>query len=116
VERPEPAIACDLDALTPAERARRAELAAAVTARVREVRETDDGFAARLDADPDACREALDWLLLERLCCPFLDAALRLASSDGSLWLHLGGRAGVKEFLAAAGFGSALRPAPPCGC
>jgi hypothetical protein len=116
MERQDPAIACDLDALTPAERARRAELAASVSAGFREIRETGDGFAARLDAGPETCRAALEWLLLERRCCPFLDLELRLDSSEGPLWLRLGGRPGVKAFLAAAGFGGAPRPPSRCGC
>ena len=50
-----------------------------------------------------SCRRALEWLLLERRCCPFFDLRLALAGERGSVWIHFGGGPGVKEFLAAAG-------------
>ena len=100
----QPAIACNLGALSAEERTRRSAAAARVSARFREVRETSDGYAARLDEDPQLLQDALDWLLLERRCCPFLRLELRLDPSDGPVWLGFSGGPGVKEFLAAAGF------------
>lgn len=96
-------LACDLDALSHEERARRSAVASRVSGRFREVQETADGYAARLDPDPALAHDALDWLLLERRCCPFLRLELRLDPSVGSVWLRFGGGPGVKEFLAAAG-------------
>jgi len=98
---PEP-LACDLGALTADEQRCRAALAAQLTAAFREVRETADGYAARLD-DVALCRDALEWLLLERRCCPFFDLRLTLDAGNGPVWIHFGGGPGVKEFLAAAG-------------
>lgn len=99
----QPVLACDLDALSRDERARRSAVASRVSGRFREVRETSDGYAARLDADPDLAREALEWLLLERRCCPFLRLELHLEASVGPVWLRFGGGPGVKEFLSAMG-------------
>jgi hypothetical protein len=99
----QPALACDLSALSEAERARRATVASRVSARFREVRETSDGYAACLDPDPAIVQAALDWLLLERRCCPFLRLELRFEPSTGPVWLRFGGGPGVKEFLASAG-------------
>jgi hypothetical protein len=99
----QPPLACDLGALDADERARRSALASRTTARFREVQEVADGYAARLDPDPATAREALEWLLLERRCCPFLRLELSFEPSDGSAWLRFGGGPGVKEFLAAAG-------------
>ena len=96
-------LACDLGALSEKERARRSIVARSVSARFREVRETSDGYAARLDAEPQLVQDALDWILLERRCCPFLRLELSFEPSPGPVWLRLGGGAGVKEFLAAAG-------------
>jgi hypothetical protein len=98
-----PVLACDLDALTRDERARRSVLASRVTGRFREVRETEDGYAARLDPAPELLHDALDWALLERRCCPFLRLELRFEPALGAVWLRLDGGPGVKEFLAAAG-------------
>jgi hypothetical protein len=73
----QPVLACDLDAL--------------------------NGEAARLDAGASLLQEALDWILLERRCCPFLRLELRFEPSPGPVWLRFGGGPGVKAFLAAAG-------------
>jgi hypothetical protein len=99
----QPVLACDLGALSGAERTRRSTVAARVSARFREVRETSDGYAARLDAENQLVQDALDWILLERRCCPFLRLELSFEPSPGPVWLRLGGGPGVKEFLAAAG-------------
>jgi hypothetical protein len=99
----QPALACDLGALSGEERTRRSTVATRVSARFREVRETSDGYAARLDTEAQLVQDALDWILLERRCCPFLRLELSFEPFPGSVWLRLGGGAGVKEFLAAAG-------------
>ena len=58
----------------------------------------------RFDPDPVIVRDAFDWLLLERRCCPFLQLELSFDPSNGPVWLRFRGGPGVKEFLAAAGF------------
>jgi hypothetical protein len=103
-------ISCDLGALSEEERVRRATLASRVPARFREVQETPDGYAARLDFDSTTVQEALDWLLLERRCCPFLRLELSFEPSQGPVWFRFGGGPGVKEFLAVAGFKSSALP------
>ena len=99
-------IACDLSALDAEERARRAELARRVRAQTREVEETPSGYALRLAPDGDAPREAFEWLLLERRCCPFLELELAFEAGPGAVWVRLGGGPGVKAFLAAADLGA----------
>jgi hypothetical protein len=99
----QPALACDLGALNGDECARRSTLASRVAGRFREVQELPDGYAGRLDPDPAIVRDALDWLLLERRCCPFLGLELSFEPSGGPAWLRLRGGPGVKEFLAVAG-------------
>jgi hypothetical protein len=99
----QPALACDLGALSGDERARRSTLASRVSARFREVQEISDGYAGCLDSDPAIVQDALDWLLLERRCCPFLHLELSFEPSNGPMWFRFRGGPGVKEFLAAAG-------------
>ena len=105
----QPVLACDLGALNADERGRRASLASRVMGQFREVRGLSDGYAACLDSEPALARDALDWLLLERRCCPFLNLELSLETSSGALWLRFRGGPGVKEFLTAAG----LKEFPP---
>ncbi len=99
----QPTLACALGALTGDERARRSILASQVAARFREVQELADGYAGRLDSDPAIVRDALDWLFLERRCCPFLRLELSFEPSNGAVWFRFRGGPGVKGFLAAAG-------------
>lgn len=105
-------IACDLSALGPEERKRRADLAQSMRTNVREIEETPGGYRLRLTADVAAQREALEWLLLERRCCPFLASGLTFEPGEGAVWIELGGGAGAKEFLTAAGIGSIAGDAP----
>jgi hypothetical protein len=98
-----PVLACNLDALSAEERVRRSALASRVFERVREVQETPDGYTVRLDGELETLRDALDWILLERHCCPFLRIELRVDPATGPVWLQLGGGDGVKEFLGASG-------------
>jgi hypothetical protein len=109
-----PVIACNLDALTAKERERRAALAQAVVPQARSVRELSDGYALQLPLTDSLAHEALEWLLLERRCCPFLGLELELESEAGPLWLRLRGGPGVKEFLSGAGLVG--RPASACAC
>ena len=90
-------VACNLDALTPSEREHRAELAEALRARVTSIKELDNGYVVKIEAEhPSSDIQAL--LDLERRCCPFLD--FELVTSDGSV-LTMTGPPGVKEIIAA---------------
>jgi hypothetical protein len=106
---PRTPIACDLDALTAAERERRASLARGLVAKARSVRELSDGYALELDPADDLARASLDWLLLERRCCRFFHLELALEPDGGALWVGLRGGPGVKELLASSGLAAAAR-------
>ena len=98
-----PTFSCDLTALDAQEQQRRTALAARVSSRFLEVQELTDGYAAALENDDALVRDALDWLLLERRCCPFLRLELSFEPSGGVVWFRMMGADGVKEFLSAAG-------------
>ncbi len=109
-----PVIACNLDALSAAERTRRAALAGALVPQARSVRELPDGYALQLPATPALAQESLEWLLLERRCCPFFRLELELEPEEGALWVRLRGGPGVKEFLSAAGVVARSASAESC--
>lgn len=97
-ERNEPLpMACRMDAMDAAQRARHGELAGRLRRATLETRELPDGFAFRLPAAEWS--SAAEFISLERLCCPFLGFTLELAREVGPLWLRLTGQDGVKEFL-----------------
>ena len=97
--RQESPIACVMAALDEEQRRRRAELEAGLGARIEEVRELADGYAARLPSDARTLVEVAEFVTYERLCCPFLDFGIRVEREGGPLWLTLTGREGVKEFV-----------------
>ena len=97
---PEPSpIACRMDALTPVERTRRSEVLEVLNQRTVEVVETTDGMAFHLRGDPDTPALAGEFVAYESRCCPFIRFELSMEAEGGPVWLSLGGREGVGEFL-----------------
>lgn len=94
-----PPIACRLDALSPAQRAREGELLQQHLAVTLEVRERDDGFSFRYPADVAQFALLAEFVGLEHLCCPFLDFRLEWAGAEENPWLHITGGTRVKEFV-----------------
>jgi hypothetical protein len=94
-----PAIACNLDALSPSERARRSELARMIQKSSTSLEETDSGYRVQLPTDSEICERALELILLERRCCPFLCLELAFEPGTGAVALAIGGASGVKQFL-----------------
>ena len=91
--------ACNVGAFSPAQRERWEELWARWRAGVQERRELSDGYALRLTADAGVVMAAAEWMILDRLCCPFFTYMLEIEREGGPLWLRLTGRPGVKEFM-----------------
>lgn len=93
------AFACDMTALTPAERrSHQLRLAELFGDQLRERRELPDGFAYRFDADQ--LLSLARFIADERRCCPFLTFRLEVAPAQGSLWLQMTAPGAVKPFLA----------------
>ena len=73
--------------------------------------------AAQLPGDSEICEHALELILLERRCCPFLSLALTFEPGNGAVALAIGGAPGVKEFLTENGIlGCAQLPERPTCC
>jgi hypothetical protein len=89
--------ACNMTALTKAERARHAELSRTLLGSVAERSELRDGYAFRLS--PARLMDAAQWVSFERRCCPFFAFRLKLAKNEGPLWLEITGAPGVKPFI-----------------
>ena len=91
--------ACEMNALTKAERARHAALSHALLGAALEKKELPDGYGFRLSADE--LTRAAEWMSLERKCCPFFTFELEQARDGGPLWLRIKGTEGVKAFIQA---------------
>lgn len=89
--------ACNMNALTKADRVRHQELSKSLMAAVKEQKELPDGYGFRLPAD--SLTTAAEWVSLERLCCPFFTFELEQARDSGPLWLRVKGPEGVKNFI-----------------
>jgi hypothetical protein len=57
------------------------------------------GYEFEFPADKTTYHLLTEWIIDERLCCPFLEIDLRLSREGGPLWLSLTGRPGTKEFI-----------------
>ena len=89
-------IACDMTALSPAERQRYDTLRRLVLDAVGDVRSTSIGFRLRVDESASAANIA-EWMTLEHRCCSFL--TLQLALTRDGTWIEMGGSAAIKDFL-----------------
>src|SRR5712691_13210321 len=95
------AIACNLSALSPDQRAQLGEVQSQLRSMVREVRDLPDGYAFLLSAPEGSLVRVAEFIELERRCCPFFKFELEVQEEGGVAWLRLKGRAGVKQFIAA---------------
>lgn len=89
-------IACDMTALSPAERRRYDTLRRLVLDAVEDVKSTPDRFNLLLRGATAA--DIAEWMSLEHRCCPFLTLQLAL-EDDGTTWVGIGGSTAIKAFV-----------------
>jgi hypothetical protein len=88
---------CNLGALDASQRERHGRLASELVARITGIEELPDGYALGLPVDSALLAPLVEWVSLERRCCPFLHFNVRLTPEI--LRLELSGPPGVKLFL-----------------
>jgi|SRR5665213_1942333 len=94
-----PIFACDLLAISTAERPRYKQLVQRVREAMHQREEIPDGYTFRLDGVAVTLTETAEWMNMERLCCPFLTLQL-CVSGNGAGWvLTLTGPEGIKPLL-----------------
>jgi hypothetical protein len=98
---PESPFYCNLSRLTSADRARKEDIARTLASRRLAVHERADGYEFVFPGDGDTFQMLSEWVVTERVCCPFFDFDLRLAREGGSMALRLSGRPGTKDFIKA---------------
>jgi hypothetical protein len=95
--------ACNLNALTAAERARHfAQLGPMLRLSRTAVRELPNGYEFEFPGDRKTTALLVEWIAQERLCCPFFDIELHLGRDNGPARLRLTGREGTKQFIQAS--------------
>jgi hypothetical protein len=92
-------LACDMRAIPLNQREAHLNTSRDLFSLIQEIRELSDGYAFRFTADAGILVKAIEFISLEKLCCPFLGFALEVEAEGGPAWLRLTGREGVKEFI-----------------
>jgi hypothetical protein len=91
-------IACDMNVLSPAQREIHLSTSRDLFSSLRQIRELSNGYEFRLDGS-NVILKAAEFISMEKLCCPFLNFTLEVEAENGSVWLGLTGREGVKAFV-----------------
>jgi hypothetical protein len=90
---------CNMNALDEAQRKRYADLIQTLLEFRQTVKELSDGYAFRFKADSKMIQDAAEFIVYERLCCPFLNFELIVEADTNRMWLCLRGQNGIKEFI-----------------
>ena len=90
---------CSISALTETQRNRYHELTAKLSDSRQAVKELGNGYAFRFRAESELILEAAEFIVYERLCCPFFEFELAVEQDTNRLWLRLRGQEGIKEFI-----------------
>jgi hypothetical protein len=102
------AFACDMNALTPAERERHGRNTELLLQSLQRVDEEVNGYSLRFANETQTIVRIAEFISLEKLCCPFFDFTLQVKSEDQSVILELTGTEGIKDFIRAE-FGGAIQ-------
>jgi hypothetical protein len=92
-------LTCNINGIPPQERARYGRLVEALPRAIKERLELQDGYAFQMDTTQISTGQLVEWVELERQCCPFFGFEVRWEGKNGPVWLRLTGPEGIKEFI-----------------
>jgi hypothetical protein len=92
-------LACDMTAIPAEQRARHLEKSRELFSEIEETRELSDGYEFRFADELNVLQRLVDFVSVEKLCCPFLWFEIEVEPENGPVYLRLTGREGVKEFI-----------------
>ncbi len=95
-------LSCDLTVLSREQRKRHSVLISFVLSHHLNVREFEDGYEFMFKSEPDVFLKLSEWIVLERMCCPFLSFSVAYDRGHGPIRLGVTGPVGAKEVLKAA--------------
>ena len=96
-----PVFACNLKAITAADRPRYHELVKRIRLALRDRSEVANGYTFKLDSKAVTLPETAEWISMERLCCPFLTLHLSVSGNQPHWILTLTGPEGAKPLIEA---------------
>ena len=95
----ESSFVCNMNALDAEQLKRYKEIISKLNSERQSVKELNDGYAFRFKADSQLIQDAAEFIVYERLCCPFFDFELAVEQDSNRLWLRLRGQEGIKDFI-----------------
>ena len=98
---------CDMSAIEPTQRKQHIATAVAVFRAVEAIHELPNGYAFRLPNEATVLRQTAEFIVREKVCCPFFGFTVEVEPEGGPLWLRLTGAEGIKPFIQAE-IGAAL--------
>ena len=90
-----------MDAIDPTQRASHIANAKSLFSLVNETRELENGYSFCFGSDAKVLSSLIEFIKLEKLCCPFLGFTIHVEPEGGDIFLTLTGREGVKPFIQA---------------
>jgi len=88
-----------MNVFTPAERESHIQSTVGLYQTLREIRDVENGYEFIFPNGKESTTRLAEFISNERLCCPFLEFTLRIASDDEPISLTLTGPEGTQEFL-----------------
>ena len=90
---------CDRTALTAEQRVQIRTFGHTLHDAVQNARELPNGYEFEFASDAPIYQALVQYIPLERACCPFFEFNVRVAPNGGKLYWSLTGPAGIKEFI-----------------
>ena len=92
---------CNINALTPAERAHHKQLTEKLIASRNAIVETGKGYEFQFDPATVSVADLADWVVAEAKCCPFFYFHIDLEKEGTLTCLGLTGQTGIKQVIRA---------------
>ena len=106
--RPTVPLACNMDVFTPAQRESHIRTSTELIQAIQSVQGVENGYELLFPNETEFITQIAAFIANERLCCPFLDFTLKVASDKEPVSFILTGPSGTQEFLRAE-FGGAIQ-------
>lgn len=90
---------CNINALSPTERARHKQLTEKLISSRIEIVGTEKGYEFQFNPSVVSIAELADWATAESKCCPFFDFHIDLEREGTLVCLRLTGAQGIKHFI-----------------
>ena len=101
-------LACNMDVFTPAQREAHIRNSTELIQAIQNVQGVENGYELLFPNKTEFITQIAEFIANERLCCPFLDFTLKVASDKEPVSFILTGPSGTQEFLRAE-FGGAIQ-------